>query len=51
VNENKIIAAIRNLHFTNKYLQAASKAKRSAQDKLVEAIIPAGFLSKSTLVQ
>jgi integrase len=41
-----------NLHVTNKYLQATSKTKRSAQDKLVEAIMPAaGFLSKSTLVQ
>ena len=41
-----------NLHVTNKYLQATSKTKRSAQDKLVEAIMPAtGFLQKPTLVQ
>ena len=41
-----------NLHVTNKYLQATSKTKRSAQEKLVEAIMPAaGFRPKSTLVQ
>jgi integrase len=41
-----------NLHVTNKYLQATSKTKRTAQEKLVEAIMPAaGFLPKSTLVQ
>jgi integrase len=41
-----------NLHVTNKYLQATSKTKRSAQEKLVEAIMPAaGFLPKTTRVQ
>jgi len=41
-----------NLHVTNKYLQATSKTKRSAQEKLVEAIMPAtGLLPKPTLVQ
>lgn len=40
-----------NLHVTNKYLQATSKSKRSAQEKLVEAILPVGFLPKTTLVQ
>jgi len=40
-----------NLHVTNKYLQATSKSKRSAQEKLVEAILPTGFLPKTTLVQ
>ena len=40
-----------NLHVTNKYLQATSKTKRSAQEKLVEAILPMGFLLKTTLVQ
>ena len=39
-----------NLHVTNKYLQATSKTKRSAQEKLVEAILPNGFLPGS-LVQ
>jgi integrase len=40
-----------NLHVTNKYLQATSKSKRQAQDKLVEAILPAGLLPKAALVQ
>ena len=40
-----------NLHVTNKYLQATSKTKRSAQDKLVEAIMPLGLVPKTTLVQ
>jgi integrase len=41
-----------NLHVTNKYLQATSKTKRSAQKKLFEAIMPAtGFRPKPTLVQ
>ena len=41
-----------NLHVTNKYLQATSKTKRSAQEKLIEAILPAaGFLPKPTTVQ
>ena len=31
-----------NLHVTNKYLQATSKTKRLAQDKLVDAILPTG---------
>jgi len=29
-----------NPHVTNKYLQATSKTKRTAQEKLVEAIMP-----------
>ena len=46
------LPAAQHLHVTNKYLQATSKSKRSAQEKLVEAITPAtGFLPKSTLVQ
>lgn len=41
-----------NLHVTNKYLQATSKMKPSAQEKLVEAIMPAaGLLPKPTAVQ
>jgi len=40
-----------NLHVTNKYLQATSKTKRLAQDKLVDAILPGGFLRKQTLIQ
>ena len=40
-----------NLHVTNKYLQATSRSKRQAQDKLVDAILPAGLLPKATLVQ
>ena len=36
---------------TNKYLQATSRSKRQAQDKLVDAILPAGLLPKVTLVQ
>jgi len=40
-----------NLHVTNKYLQATSKGKRSAHEKLVEAILPVGFLPKTTRVQ
>ena len=40
-----------NLHVTNKYLQATSRSKRQAQDKLVEAILPAGLLPKTNLVQ
>jgi integrase len=40
-----------NLHVTNKYLQATSKSKRSAQDRLVDAILPAGLLPKPNLVQ
>jgi len=39
-----------NLHVTNEYLQATSKTKRSAQEKLVEAILTNGFLPGS-LVQ
>jgi hypothetical protein len=30
------------LHVTNKYLQATTKSKRSAQGKLVDAILPGG---------
>ena len=42
-----------NLHVTNKYLQATAETKRLAQDKLVDAILPAGLLSgsKSKLIQ
>jgi integrase len=42
-----------NLNVTNQYLQATSKTKRLAQDKLVEAILPSGLLSasKSNLIQ
>jgi integrase len=42
-----------NLNVTNQYLQATSNTKRLAQEKLVDAILPTGFLSasKSTLVQ
>jgi integrase len=42
-----------NLNVTNQYLQATSKTKRLAQEKLVEAILPSGslFASKPTLIQ
>jgi len=42
-----------NLHVTNKYLQATPESKRLAQGKLVDAILPGGFLSvnNSTLIQ
>ena len=40
-----------NLHVTNKYLQATSKTKRLAQDKLVDAILPTGILPKTDLIQ
>ena len=42
-----------NLNVTNQYLQATSKTKRLAQDKLVDAILPSGSLSasKSHLIQ
>jgi integrase len=42
-----------NLNVTNKYLQATCKNKRTAQGKLVDAILPTGILSqsKSTLIQ
>ena len=40
-----------NLHVTNKYLQATSKAKRLAQDKLVDAILPTGLLPATNLIQ
>jgi len=40
-----------NLHVTNKYLQATSRSKRRAQDKLVDAILPTGLLPKTNLVQ
>lgn len=42
-----------NLSVTNKYLQATSKTKRLAQEKLVEAILPSGSLPacKSTMIQ
>jgi integrase len=32
-----------NLHITNKYLQATSRTKRLAPDKLVDAILPTGI--------
>ncbi len=42
-----------NLNVTNQYLQATSKTKRLAQEKLVDAILPTGSLSqsRSNLVQ
>src|SRR5437660_8441678 len=42
-----------NLHVTNKYLQATPETKRSAQRKLVTAILPGSFpsVSKSTCGQ
>ena len=40
-----------NLHVTNKYLQATSKTRRLAQDKLVDAILPTGILPKTNLIQ
>lgn len=41
------------INVTNQYLQATSKSKRLAQDKLVDAILPTGSLSQSkpSLVQ
>jgi len=41
------------LNVTNQYLQAASKTKHLAHDKLVDAILPSGLLSasKSNLIQ
>jgi integrase len=33
-----------NIHVTNKYLQATSKTKRLAHDKLVDAFLPAGLM-------
>lgn len=39
------------LHVTNKYLQATAETKREAQVKLVNAILPAGFVvGRSTLI-
>ena len=35
------------LHVTSKHLQATSKTKRLAQDKLVDAILPTGTLPKT----
>ena len=40
-----------NLHVTNKYLQATSRAKRLAQDKLVDAILPTALLPAPKLIQ
>jgi len=40
-----------NLHVTNKYLQATSSVKRPAQDKLVDAILPTGWLPAPKLIQ
>jgi hypothetical protein len=40
-----------NLHVTNKYLQATSKTKRLAHDKLVDAILPTGILPRTNLIQ
>jgi hypothetical protein len=37
-----------NLNMTNKPLQATCNSKRSAQGKLVDAILPTGVLSQST---
>jgi hypothetical protein len=38
-----------NLSVTNKYLQAASKTKRKAQARLVEAILPMQSLPEKTM--
>jgi hypothetical protein len=38
-----------NLNVTNKYLQATCKNKRTAQGKLVDAILPTGILSQSKI--
>lgn len=40
-----------NLHVTNKYLQATSKTKRLAHDKLIDAFLPAGLLPRPNLIQ
>jgi integrase len=42
-----------NLHVTNKYLQATSRTKKAAQDKLVDAILLGGSFrgGKPTLIQ
>ena len=40
-----------NLHVTNKYLQATSRSKRLAQDKLVDAILRTGLLTAPKLIQ
>ena len=42
-----------NLNVANLYLQATSKTKRLAQERLVDAILPTGSLSvgKSTLIR
>jgi len=40
-----------NLHVTNKYLQATSKTKRLAHDRLVGAFLPGGSLPKPNLLQ
>jgi len=40
-----------NLHVTNEYLQATSRTKRLARDKLVDVILPAGILPKTNLIQ
>ena len=40
-----------NLHVTNKYLRATSTAKRLAQDRLVDAILPTGLLPTPKLIQ
>jgi integrase len=37
-----------NLSVTNKYLQAASNTKRKAQDRLVDAILPAHLRVRKT---
>jgi molybdenum-dependent DNA-binding transcriptional regulator ModE len=49
--EHSFFKAWVNLHVTNKYLQATSKSKRLAQDKLVDAILPTGLLPKTNLIQ
>jgi hypothetical protein len=40
-----------NLHVPNQYLKATSKTKGLPQDKLVDAILPTGILSKTNLIQ
>ena len=48
---NDFVSILGNLNVTNKYLQATSKTKRLAQDKLVDAILPTGILPKTNLIQ
>ncbi len=40
-----------NLHVTNKYLQSTTRAKRLAQDRLIDAILPTGLLPTPKVIQ